>query len=102
MAWEQRGAHTYYYRSVRTNGQVTKVYVGTGLIAELAAAEDTERHAQRQADADVWRQARTDLETLDARVDAWWNAGAVLLKAILYTEGFYQHDRGIWRKRAPD
>jgi hypothetical protein len=24
----------------------------------------------------------------------------VLLKAVLYGEGYYQHDRGTWRKRA--
>jgi hypothetical protein len=102
MAWERRETRTYYYRSVRTNGQVTKEYVGTGLLAELAAAADAERQAQRQADAGTWRQARTDLETLDAQVNAWWNVGAVLIKAVLYTEGYYRHDRGTWRKRAAD
>jgi hypothetical protein len=100
MAWEQRGPQTYYYRSVRRNGRVTKEYLGTGPLVALYAAEDAERQAQRQADADAWRQAHAEMDALDAQLDAWWDAGTVLMKAILYAEGYYQHDRGAWRKRA--
>jgi hypothetical protein len=99
MAWEQRGPQTYYYRSVRRQGRVTKDYLGTGPLAALSAAEDTERQAQRQAEAEAWRQERAALEAVDQQIDAWWNAGRVLLKATLYAEGYYQHDRGEWRKR---
>jgi hypothetical protein len=100
MAWEQRGSHTYYYRSVRRNGRVTKEYLGTGPLAALSVAADAQRQAQRQAEAEAWRQEQAALDALDQQIDAWWDTGAVLLKAILYTEGFYQHDRGTWRKRA--
>jgi hypothetical protein len=100
MAWEQRGSHTYYYRSVRRNGRVTKDYLGTGPLAELYAAKDVERQAQRQAEAEAWRQEQAALDALDQQIDAWWDMGTVLLKATLYTEGYYQHDRGPWRKRA--
>jgi hypothetical protein len=55
MAWEQRGSQTYYYRSVRRNGHVTKAYVGTGLLTALSAAEDAVRQAQRQAEAAAGR-----------------------------------------------
>ena len=99
MAWEQRGPQTYYYRSVRRNGHVTKEYVGTGPLAALYAAEDAERQAQRQAEAEAWRQERAALDALDRQIDAWWDASTVLLKATLYIEGYYQHDRGEWRKR---
>ena len=99
MAWEQRGTHTYYYRSVRRNGHVTKEYLGTGPLAALYAAEKAELQAQRQAEAEAWRQERAALDALDRQIDAWWNAGSVLLKATLYAEGYYQHDRGEWRKR---
>ena len=51
MAWEQRGRQTYYYRSMRRHGRVTKAYLGTGPLAALSAAEDTDRQAQRQAEA---------------------------------------------------
>jgi hypothetical protein len=99
MAWEQRGSQTYYYRSVRRHGHVTKDYVGTGPLAALSAALDAERQAQRQAEAEARRQARAALDALDQQIDTWWDMSTVLLKATLYAEGYYQHDRGAWRKR---
>jgi hypothetical protein len=99
MAWEQSGPQTYYYRSVRRNGRVTKDYLGTGPLAELSAVEDAERRAQRHAKAESWCQEQAALDALDRQIDAWWDMSTVLLKATLYTEGYYQHDRGAWRKR---
>jgi hypothetical protein len=99
MAWEQRGPQQYYYRSVRRNGQVTKVYVGTGPLAALSAAEDAERQAQHQAAAEAWRQEQAALDAMDRQIDALWDLDTVLVKATLYREGYYQHDRGAWRKR---
>jgi hypothetical protein len=45
MAWEPRGTHTYYYRSVRRNGRVTKEYLGTGPLAALSVAAEAQRRA---------------------------------------------------------
>jgi hypothetical protein len=99
MAWERRGSQTYYYRSVRRNGRVTKDYLGTGPLAALYAAADAERQAQYQAEAAAWRQEQAALDALDQQIDAWWDMSTVLLKMTLYAEGYYQHDRGAWRKR---
>jgi hypothetical protein len=99
MAWEQRGPQTYYYRSVRRNGHVTKLYLGTGPLAERYAAEDAERRAQRHTAAETWRQEQAALDALDRQIDDWWDMSTLLLKATLYTEGYYQHDRAAWRKR---
>ena len=98
MAWEQRGSQTYYYRSIRRNGRITKDYLGTGPLAALSAAEDAERRAQRHAEA--WCQEQAALDALDQQIDAWWDRSTMLLKAILYVEGFDHHDRGAWRKRS--
>ena len=100
MAWEQRGPHAYYYRSVRRHGRVTKEYLGTGPLAALSVAADAQRRAQRQGKAEAWRQEQAALEAIDTQLEAWWDLGTVELKATLYTEGYYQHDRGTWRKRA--
>ena len=99
MAWEQRGSQTYYYRSVRRHGRVTKDYLGTGPLADLSAAEDAERRAQHHTAAEAWRKERAALDALDRQIDAWWDLDTVLVKATLYREGYYQHDRGAWRKR---
>ena len=100
MPWAQRGPHTYYYRSVRHGRHVTKEYLGTGLLADLAAAADAEQREERKAARAAWRQERADMETLDQAIDAWWDASRVLLTATLSAEGYYQHDRGAWRKRS--
>jgi hypothetical protein len=101
MSWGQRGAQRYYYRSVRRNGQVCKEYVGTGPEAERVAAADAAQRAQHRAAAGAWRKERGRLEALDAQFGAWWETGALLINAALYTEGYYRHDRGQWRKRRP-
>lgn len=99
MAWEQRGAKGYYYRSVRRGGRVTNTYIASGTLAETLAARDAEARAERQAQAAAWLQARTDMEALDAQITAWWDAGSPLIDATLRTQGCYRHHRGPWRKR---
>src|SRR5262249_26292254 len=86
-------------RSIRHHGRVTKVYLGTGPLAAPYAAEDAERRTQRHTEAETWRQTQAVFDALDRQLDAWWEASAVLLKVTLYIEGYYQHDRGVWRKR---
>ena len=99
MAWESRGAQTYYYRSVKRGGRVSKVYMGKGPFVAMLVAEVEQERAARQAKAEAWKQTRTDMEALDAQVTAWWNAGTPLIDAALRTQGFYRHKRGEWRKR---
>jgi hypothetical protein len=60
---------------------------------------DAEEQAERAAERAAWCQERADMDAIDAQLGAWWDAGTVLLKAVLYSEGYYQHDRGEWRKR---
>ena len=100
MSWIWHGARKYYYRSIRTGSCVTKEYIGTGLRAERCADADAQQCRRRQAEADAWRQARADMEALDAQIQAWWDAGSTLVNASLTAAGYYQHARGAWRKRA--
>ena len=99
MAWSWRGIRRYYYRNVRENGHVKTEYIGTGPLAELIAKEDAEQRAEREARRELWRQERGAMEAIDTQVGDWWDAATMLLKLQLYTEGYYQHDRGAWRKR---
>ena len=100
MAWETRnGGGHYYTRSRRVNGRVVREYVGTGLIAELAAAEDAERHAEREKKRQVWNARKDDSERVAALVDRCTKCVSALTTAVLVNAGFYRHHRGEWRKR---
>jgi hypothetical protein len=100
MSWEtRRGQGRYYTRSRKVNGRIIREYVGTGLIAELAAQQDAEARAQRLAE-------RKRLQQEEAR---WASTAALLTElsrlldgltaAALTAAGYHQHHRGAWRKR---
>jgi hypothetical protein len=58
MAWEKRGSKTYFYRSVRWNGRVQKVYYGAGPAGQFAASVVALRRAKKDAAKQECRQAR--------------------------------------------
>lgn len=94
MAWEQRGGRSYYYLKERQGGRVRSKYIGTGISAQICAAnardaqrERTARRAMRQGQAEVDRQ----LATAEATI-------AVLTDMTLYAAGFHKH-KGQWRKK---
>src|SRR4051794_19005094 len=88
-----------YYRSVRSGGTVRRVYVGKGLVGELAEAKDqaarAERARRRQAE-DGERAAREAIEGAVRQADG---LAELLARAALVATGHHQHHRGGWRKR---
>ena len=99
MAWEARGSRRYYTRSKRVNGRVVREYVGTGAVAELAAAADALRRADRRAASEArraeearWRAALTPLVELCRAAD-------LMARATLLAAGYHRHSRSSWRKR---
>ena len=103
MGWESRqGRGRYYTRSRKAHGRIIREYVGTGLIAELAAQHDAEERAQRrleharlQHEAARWTAAAAPLLQLSQLLDG-------LTAAALIAAGYHQHHRGAWRKRRHD
>jgi hypothetical protein len=98
MAWETRGKHKYYYRSVRRDGRTRKVYVGSGAKGEAAARADGLRR-QRLAGT------RAELAAQEAKIAAAEMAqdelavwSDTLVKAVLLLAGQHQQ-HGIWRRR---
>lgn len=100
MAWETReGRGRYYTRSHRVNGRVVREYVGTGLIGELAAAEDAERRRERE-EAGAARMARKEqLKGVQRLVDRCWENVSALTTDVLVSAGSHRHNRGEWRRR---
>jgi hypothetical protein len=100
MGWEtRRGQGRYYTRSRKVNGRIVREYVGTGLVAELAARQDAETRAEKLAErerleheAARWAVATTPLRELSQLLDG-------LTAAALITAGYHQYHRGAWRKR---
>jgi hypothetical protein len=96
MSWEQRGVCRYYYQTRRdTEGRVVKMYCGRGVRALQAFRADLDSRARRQAQ----RLAQEQLNTLDHHTQALYQSVRTLARATYYSEGWYQHHRGEWRKR---
>ena len=97
MAWEKYGARRYYYRCVRRDGAVKKLYYGAGATGQLAAEVDALRRAERQAEADA-RKARKD--RLDAAVTLTQDLSRgcdLLAAATLLVAGYHRPSRHLWR-----
>jgi hypothetical protein len=98
--WQQRGATRYLTRSRKHQGRVLREYLGTGPAAEALYHDEVRERHQRHAAREAWRQTLADQIAIDTQVQRWWAQQRLLLQALLYTEGFYRHDRSSWRKRA--
>lgn len=85
----------YLNKSIRRNGRVTSVYLGSGEAAVLIAEGEALDRAKRRAE----RAERARIEAADAPVIAWCKAVENLAREVLVATGHYNHHRGSWRRR---
>jgi hypothetical protein len=98
--WERRErGGLYYTRSRKEGGRVVREYVGGGVLGELAAQMDAERHQQREAQKAAQREERERLDALVAPLEELYEAAEVIARAALIASGYHRHNRGEWRKR---
>src|SRR5262245_23567685 len=99
--WEVRDGRRYYYRWIFDPDcrRYRHVYVGTGNVGERAEAEDDQLRLERMAfqekrhvEAERWMHAEKVLDQLSRTTEA-------LARSALLAAGYYQHDRGPWRRR---
>lgn len=95
MAYERRGSKVYYYRARKWNGHVLKEYLGRGVRAKQAAAEDAQKKATREHE----RADRREWESVDNHIAQLHQLTKLLSHAHLVSAGYYQHNRGEWRRR---
>ena len=99
MGWEQRGSGLYYYTAERVGGRVVKSYVGTGIVAQLAALLDAETRAEGRRAADADRRERDELAALDAALARLNELADAATAAALVAAGCHRPKQGKWRKR---
>ena len=99
MGWEPRGNGRYYFRYRKVDGRVTRQYLGAGAVAEVAAAADALRRADRRAASEArraeqarWRAALAPLLELSRVAD-------LMARAALLAAGYHRHSRSSWRKK---
>src|SRR5262249_54520970 len=66
MSWETRGRHRYYFQTFTVEGRKVHKYVGKSPEAERQAALDELRYEERKAAQQADRDAKAQLESLEA------------------------------------
>ena len=100
MGWEtrERGATSYYYRSVREGDRVRKEYVGGGALGQAAAELDEVKRRLREEEVAYWREERERLEQNAAFLCELEEAAEVLTRAHLLANGCHRI-KGQWRRQ---
>jgi hypothetical protein len=100
---DYRDGKTYYYRSVRRNGQPRREYVGSGYFAELAWSLDevtrqVQREEQEQAERRFWREDRR-MDKLEAKLDRVAERIERAVSSAMQAAGYHRHGyHGRWRR----
>ncbi len=97
MAWEAHGNRLYYYRKRREGHRVISRYVGTGMLANLAAQIDenerlrseTDRSSQIADREEMW-QMNHDMHVLEQMI-------TFLTRGVLLSSSYRPH-KGQWRR----
>jgi hypothetical protein len=93
MSWQVRGGRRYYYHAIKRNRRTVNHYLGSGPLAEIAAARAESRALARKRHRQEVEALRHCLDPL-AALTAVVAAGAdQLLEASLRGQGFYQSSR---------
>jgi hypothetical protein len=95
------GCGPYYYRHVRVNGQVRKVYVGRGQAAKAAAQETERRRQQRQAEREQQDRDLARLTDAERSLEDLQRLVTLLVRMTLEKANF-RYVRGHWRKKRHD
>jgi hypothetical protein len=104
MAIVCRNGRSYVYHSIRRpNGRVTSEYLGSGpLTLALARDEARGRRAEtilRKRQQERWETERQRLDDLDGAMTDLFTTGEAIGRAAMEAVGYFQHERGPWRKR---
>jgi hypothetical protein len=94
-----RGGRQLLYLSRRVNGKPKKIYVGTGPLADLLAAELEARKRARKATAEACAAWKAKVFAVEEPLDELCADLEQLTAASLLARGYHRHHRGPWRKK---
>jgi len=94
-----RGGRKLLYLSRRVNGKPRKIYVGTGPLADLLAAELESRKRKRQVAREACAAWKADTRTAEQPLAELCASLELLATASLLALGYHRHDRSKWRKK---
>ena len=66
MALENRSGRKYFYRPIRLGKRVVKLYIGGGVVGEMAAALQAEKSRKRQEERDRELGILKELQAIDS------------------------------------
>jgi hypothetical protein len=95
----KRGGRQLLYLSRRVNGKPRKIYVGTGPLADLLAAELESRKRAHKARVEACAAWKAKVGAAENPLDELCGALDQVAAASLLARGYRRHDRGPWRKR---
>jgi hypothetical protein len=95
MALVVRNNRAYLYHSIRRDGRVTSRYVASGAAATLLDEAEWLERLRRDAE----RQEILEIDKVERGLDEIVEWARGLAVDQLNRCGYYQHDRGAWRKR---
>lgn len=98
MGWETRSGRRYYYQKVRDGDRVVSKYVGTGIVADIAANVDHISTMHQRLERLQFADLVMPEEDLDRHLDEYEQAIAAVVRAFLFASGYHQHKRQ-WRLR---
>lgn len=79
------------------DGQVRRVYVGGGVLGEIAALDDELKRLQKEEAAAYWKEERERLEEDAAFLQELEEIAQILTRAHLLAAGCHKHN-GQWRR----
>src|SRR4051794_9120309 len=99
MPWYVYRGRSYYSRFERRGGVVRRVHIGSGPVAQLAAALDARRRAERLERDQAWRTEEARHAAADGALGSFTGRVDEMVRGTLESAGYYRHDRGEWRRR---
>ena len=94
----RKGKGKYYCKTIRENGRLTRDYIGSGPVGDLAATLDTLERRELAAQAEAEARQKTQLQTAEKLVRELCDRTDLLIRASVVAAGFHRHG-GEWRCR---